>query len=75
MIHYQNHKIKEENDKFFTILTCQNGEKVIEVTNLRAGQKLITRYNNSILSDEEFLEDIARKDIFKIVGVENERTR
>lgn len=70
MIHYQNHKIKEENDKFFAVLTCQNGEQVIEVTNLRAGQKLITRYNNSILSDEEFLEDIARKDIFKIIGGE-----
>lgn len=67
MIHYQNHKIKEENDKFFTILTCQNSEQVIEVTNLRAAQKLITRYNNSILSDEEFLEDIARKNIFKII--------
>ena len=52
---YCNHEIKEEDDKFFVVLTCRNGKREIQVTNLQAGKKLITKFNKSILSDEEFV--------------------
>lgn len=52
---YCNHEIIEEGGNFFVVLTCRNGKREIQVTNLQAGKKLITKFNKSILSDEEFI--------------------
>lgn len=54
---YGNHLIVEHDGKWRVRLKLKEGPREIEVTNLRSGQKFVTRYNASILSDEDFLKD------------------
>lgn len=54
---YENHLIIEDKGKWKVRLSLKEKPREIEVTNLRSGQKFITRYNASILSDEDFLKD------------------
>lgn len=52
---YGNHLIVEHEGKWKVRLKLSTGAREIETTNLRSGQKFITKYNASILSDEDFL--------------------
>ena len=54
---YGNHLIVEHEGKWKVRLRLSTGPREIEVTNLRSGQKFVTRYNASILSDEDFLKN------------------
>lgn len=58
---YGNHLIVENDDRWRVRLKLSTGIREVEVTNLRSGQKFITKYNASILSDKEFLREMEIK--------------
>lgn len=73
---YKNHLIIEHEGKWRVRLKLRDGAKEIETTNLRSGQKFITKYNASILSDEDFLkqENEKRHRLFKMTILINDPT-
>lgn len=58
---YGNHLIVEHDGKWRVRLKLSTGIREVEVTNLRSGQKFVTKYNASILSDEDFLREMEIK--------------
>jgi len=58
---YKNHLIIEDEGKWRVRLNAINGFIQIISTNKQSAKKMISKYNASILSDEDFIKDITSK--------------
>jgi uncharacterized protein YegP (UPF0339 family) len=58
---YKNHLIIEDKGKWRVRLNAINGFIQIISTNKQSAKKMISKYNASILSDEDFIKDITSK--------------